>query len=385
MSDLLFSLPWALAALAALSLFRARPRLRDYPPRADDEVPHVTVIIPARNEAANIGACLATVLNSTYARFDVVVVDDGSVDGTGDIVRALEQRAEGKVRLVEGEPLPEGWIGKPWACWQGYQVAGGELLLFTDADTRHENELIARAVAALRREDAALVSVLAKQLLVGFWERLIMPHVLELILFRFIDLMRANRTGQPRDAIANGQFMLMRRDAYEAVGGHRAVRWEVVEDQRLAQRFVLQGRTIFLAWAEAYLETRMYRSLDAIVEGWSKNLASGSRASVGRWLRPIAPWLIAAFVLAFWVLPPVVLAAPLFTGWGAALRGWAVLATGASLVHWMIVLTRFGVPLLYAAIYPAGAFAAAMLFVRSAIRAERVEWKGREYRLESRL
>lgn len=382
MTEILASLPWMLAVGVGLLLFRSKPRLRDYPPRADDVVPHVTVIIPARDEAVNIGACLATILNSTYPSFDVVVVDDRSVDGTDDIVRALEARAEGKVRLVEGEPLPEGWIGKPWACWQGYRVARGELLLFSDADTRHESELIPRAVAALRREDAALVSVLPKQILGGFWERLIMPHVLLLVVVRFLDLRRVNRTTNPHHVIANGQFMLVRREAYEDIGGHEAVKDEVVEDQRLAQRFVSRGHRIFVAHAEAYVETRMYRSLGGIVEGWSKNLALGSRASVPEWLRPAVPWLVAAFLLVFWLLPPVALAAPVFGGtWAAPLRGWAILATGASLIHWVLACARFGVPQLYAAIYPVGAVAAAALFVRSAARGERVQWKGREYRV----
>lgn len=381
MMSILAALPWILVALAGLLRLRARPRLRDYPPREGDHVPHVTVIVPARNEGVNIGPCVATITASNYAAFDIVVVDDSSVDGTGDVVRALEQRGGGRVKLVEGEPLPDGWIGKAWACWQGYQVARGELILFTDADTRHDAELLPRAVAALLREDAAMVSVLPRQLLVSFWERVIMPHVLQLITLRYFDLRRVNRTTNPRDVIANGQFMLVRREAYEAVGGHEGLRTEVVEDQRLAQRLVETGRRIFVAHAEDYLETRMYRSLSGIVEGWSKNLALGARAAVDPWLRPAAPWLAAAWVLVFWVGPPCALFMAVFGGWGWALA-WATIATGASLLYWLMGSLSLGVPRLYVVTYPLGALATAALFIRSGLRGERVSWKGREYQVQ---
>lgn len=382
MTSLIAALPWVLVALTGLLRLRPRPRLRDYPARADDDVPHVTVIVPARNEGVNIGPCVATIAASNYPDFDIVVVDDRSVDGTGDVVRALEARGGGRVRLVEGESLPDGWIGKAWACQQGYRVATGELLLFTDADTRHDADLLPRAVAAMRREDVALVSVLPRHLLLGFWERVIMPHVLLLITLRYFDLRRVNRTSNPRDVLANGQFMLVRREAYEDVGGHEALRMEVVEDQRLAQRMVQTGRRIFLAHAEDYLETRMYRSLAGIVEGWSKNLALGARAAVDPWLRPAIPWLAAAWVLLFWVGPPFALFMAVFGGWGWA-WAWAVIATGASLLYWLVGSMSLGVPRLYALTYPLGALATAALFIRSAVRGERVTWKGREYQARS--
>ncbi|HUH12478.1 MAG TPA: glycosyltransferase family 2 protein [Longimicrobiales bacterium] len=378
MTSILAALPWILVALTGLLRLRPRPRLRDYPPREDDDVPHVTVIIPARDEGVNIGPCVATIAASNYPDFDIVVVDDRSVDGTGDVVRALEQRAGGQVRLVQGERLPDGWIGKAWACWQGYRVATGPLILFTDADTRHDPELLPRAVAALRREDAALVSVLPRQVLLGFWERVIMPHVLLLITLRYFDLRRVNSTSNPRDVIANGQFMLVRRDAYDAVGGHEALRGEVVEDQRLAQRLVRAGRRIFVAHAEDYLDTRMYRSLSGIVEGWSKNLALGARAAVDPWLRPAIPWLAAAWVLLFWVGPPAALFMAVFGGWGWA-WAWGALATAASLLYWVVGSMTLGVPRLYALTYPLGAIATAALFIRSAMRGQRVRWKGRDY------
>jgi chlorobactene glucosyltransferase len=118
-------------------LLAKRVRISGFSAPATDDAPLVSIIVPARNESVNISVCVASLLNSLYPKSEIVVVDDGSVDGTGDIVRILADHAGGRLRLVEGNPLPEGWLGKPWACWQGYRQAAGDLLLFTDADTRH--------------------------------------------------------------------------------------------------------------------------------------------------------------------------------------------------------------------------------------------------------
>lgn len=358
-----------------------RPRLSSFAVPAAEQAPLVSVIVPARNEAVNISVCLASLLNSLYPNLEILVVDDGSVDGTDDIVRILVDHSDGRVRLVDGAPLPDGWLGKPWACWQGYLQARGDLLLFTDADTRHEDMLLGRAVGALQSRQVDMVSVMARQLMIGFWERLILPHIFALISLRYMHLERVNRTRNPRDVIANGQFILIRRDAYQAIGGHEAMRAEVVEDQGIAQRLVASGRRILLAHAEELMETRMYRSLAGIVEGWTKNLAIGSRRAAPAWVAPAVPWLTALFLLLLWVLPPALLVLSLVSGLNGLIRGWSLTVTAVSLLFWVLAHAVKGVPLLYAAAYPAGALSAAWLFVRSALRGPRVAWKGREYRL----
>ena len=152
--ELLYAAPWILFALALGLLNRRRPRLRDYSPPPPDESPRVSIIVPARDEAENISACLATLLASFYENREIIVVDDSSVDGTADIARILESRSNGELRLVVSEPLPAGWLGKCWACWQGYLAARGDLLLFADADTRHDDDLLGHAVGALMKERA---------------------------------------------------------------------------------------------------------------------------------------------------------------------------------------------------------------------------------------
>jgi len=383
MGTLLLSLvPWALFVLWMPVLLRQRPRIAAYAPPSADAAPLVSVIVPARNEAHNIAECVATLLDSAYPRREVIVVDDGSVDGTGDIARALAERSDGAVHVIDGAPLPPGWFGKPWACWQGYRAARGDVLLFVDADTRQRPELIGHAVGALEAEHADLVTVLPRQRLRTFWERAVMPQLLLTIMMRYPSARWVNRSRRPRDAIANGQFIMVRRSAYEEVGGHEAVRHEVAEDLRLAQRFVASGKKLFLAHAPELMETRMYRSLGEIIEGWTKNLALGGRHVVEPWLAPAAPWLIAAALLLFWCAPPLVLVASAFGAVSARAAAWAAGATALSLLGWAIVYARLRVRPTNAVLYALGAMVAAWIFVRSALRGRRVRWKGREYRVE---
>jgi chlorobactene glucosyltransferase len=377
--EILYAVPWLLLALMLPLRLMRRTRISAFAPPPRDDAPMVSVIVPARNEAVNISVCVASLLNSVYPNFEIIVVDDGSVDGTGDIVQILVEHSGGRLRLIDGEPLPEGWLGKPWACWQGAGAARGELLLFTDADTRHEDALLGHAVGALRQRKADMVSLLPRQLMLSFWERLVLPHIFAILFMRFHDLEKVNRTRNPRDVIANGQFILIDREAYRAVGGHRELRGEVVEDLRLAQRLVEKGRRIFVAHSETLMETRMYRSLSGIIEGWSKNLALGSRSAAPLWVAPAVPWLIVLFVVGAWILPPAAFVYALFTQFGGALYGWALTATVFSLCFWLLMHAVMRVPLHYAISFPVGAVIAAYLFVRSALRGSRVEWKGREY------
>jgi chlorobactene glucosyltransferase len=372
----LLAAPWIVAALLIPWAVRRRPRLSDsaFEPAG---APPVSVIVPARDEAVNLASCVGSILASSYPEYEVIIIDDQSEDGTREVARELVRAHAERVRLVEGEPLPDGWVGKCWACWQGYLVARGDVIVFTDADTRHGPGLLGHAVGALGASEAALVTGFPRQRMHGFWERLILPHIFTAIELRYRDPERMNRSTNPRDAVANGQFIAFRRAAYEAVGGHEAVKGEIVEDVRLAQLVVASGQKLFASWAGDLIETRMYRSLRQIVEGWSKNLARGSRHSVDPWLRPLLPWLVAAFQLGFWVMPPAVLVAG-SPGSGGSLA-WAATATGASLAFWIVRHVQFGAPLRFALAYPLGAAAVALLFLRSAVLGRNVTWKGRRY------
>ncbi|HSG47547.1 MAG TPA: glycosyltransferase, partial [Longimicrobiales bacterium] len=167
-------LPWVgflLFLLAGVRLPRPLPPLRSGVGESRPW-PRVSVVIPARNEAGNIRTVLASVTAADYPDFEVVVVDDRSTDGTGEIARATPAARAREVRVVEGADLPEGWMGKPWACHQGAMAATGEVLLFTDADTWHGPGLLRRAVEGLREDGAHMLTVAGRQRMLTLWERL---------------------------------------------------------------------------------------------------------------------------------------------------------------------------------------------------------------------
>ncbi|HTI06132.1 MAG TPA: glycosyltransferase family 2 protein, partial [Gemmatimonadales bacterium] len=352
--------PWLLVMLLVLYRYvTRRPRLRDYQPLTTG--PLVSVIIPARNEARNIERCVKSVLATAYAPIEVIVVDDRSTDGTAELVEPATGR---RLHLIRGTDPPAGWFGKQWAIMQGYLAATGELLLFADADTRHERELIGRAVAALQAERADLFTVLPRQEMRTFWERVIQPHVMLALEAGVAPLGSVNRTRIDWHGIANGQFILTPRAAYESAGTHGGVRDTVVDDLALAQAYVRAGKDIFLVHAEEYMTTRMYGSLREIVAGWSKNLASGVPRMMPpiRIVRATVPYLMWLPSL-FWILPPVAWA--LHWPFGAV-------ATLIALATWLAIYAIHRVPPWYALLYPLGAAFVAFIMLRSALRGRRI-------------
>jgi chlorobactene glucosyltransferase len=373
---LLLVLPW-LAPFASLArLARRTPEITDAPAGSGRPV---SVIIPARNEAATIETAVCSVLATTYRPVELLVVDDRSSDNTAGIVERLG-REDPRIRVIRGEELPEGWYGKAWACIQGYRRAGGELLLFTDADTLHGPELLAHAVGALLQEKADLVTVAPLQRCVTFWERIIMPQIWLLLGLRFHPR-AVNRARRARDVIANGQFILATREGYEAVGTHAAVRHEVAEDLALAQAYLRHGRRIHFAFAHTLMETRMYRSLRELLEGWSKNVYLGGRASfpeepVRRALVPV----MLGLALLFWLIPPMAAALLMATGGPAGLTAAALVATALSVLFWMLICYGMAIPAGYALGFPLGAIMTLYIVARSTWRGgRRVEWRGRTY------
>ncbi|HEU4827835.1 MAG TPA: glycosyltransferase family 2 protein [Gemmatimonadales bacterium] len=377
-ADLLPALPWAVPFLAFVRLAVRRPALAAESP-ADPRAHRVSVVIPARNEAATIETVVRSALATAHANFEVLVVDDRSTDATAAIVERLAQ-SDSRLRLVHGADLPPGWYGKPWACVQGWRAATGDVLLFTDADTRHSPMLVPHALGALDAGRGAVITVSPHQRCVTFWERVIMPQIWLLLGVRYHPA-AVSRARRARDVIANGQFILMRRSSYETLGTHEAVRHEVAEDLALAQLAHARGHRVWFAFATELMETRMYHDLPHIVEGWSKNLYMGGRRSF-----PDEPLLAALVPVAlggamlFWLIPIIIL---LLTGAGvvaASLAAPALAAIGISSVFWAFVSMGMRIPPWYGPAYPLGALAVLYIIARSTWRgAGKIEWKGRSY------
>ena len=249
--------------------------------REEDEAPlyELSVIIPARNEQESLPACLESIMAQSEpgfelgAQWELLLIDDRSTDRTAAIFAAAATRPG--VRVVEAPELDTsdrtGFTGKTNACWAGAQAAQGELLLFTDADTIHQPGDLSRARHELEKYNVALLSYSPLQLTSGLLQRMLMPLV-------FAELAIAyppQRVNLPEDrtAAANGQFILVRQEDYFAVGGHRAVGRNVLEDVALANNLKRSKRGIRFRYAPDALSTRMYRTTAAMLEGWTKNLA----------------------------------------------------------------------------------------------------------------
>ncbi len=244
--------------------YASLPELENRPePPAPEE--SVTIVIPARNEAGRLPRLLDSLSRLDYPAFRVLVVDDASEDGTAHV--ALERRCE----VVRLRALPEGWLGKSWACWNGALRSESKWILFTDADTVHGPVSLGRAVSTANRTGADMLSVFPCQECRTLWERIILPFAYCLY-FAGIRPDLVN-TG-PRDALANGQYILISKRVYLECEGHSAVRSSIVEDLALAARVISVGGTVRVFRAQSDVSVRMYQSLGDIVEGFSKNAAS---------------------------------------------------------------------------------------------------------------
>ena len=228
--------------------------------------PTVSVIVPARNEEACLWTCLNSLVEQTGMAFEIIVVDDHSTDRTREIAVSFPS-----VRIIDAGNLPAGWTGKNNAVATGARAARGEWLLFTDADTVHLSGSLHRALEEARKVGVSLLSYSPKQIVSSFWEKAVMPVI-------FAELARKYR---PRDvsgpnsqaAAANGQYILITREAYDAVGGHAAIARDLLEDVALARAVKRSGRKIFFRYGGDAVRTRMYRSFPQLREGWTKNLA----------------------------------------------------------------------------------------------------------------
>ncbi|MBI5379900.1 MAG: glycosyltransferase [Nitrospirae bacterium] len=233
----------------------------------------VSVIIPARNEEARITACLASLLAQETPPLEILVVDDASTDRTAAVVEAIRQRAP-SLRLIRNRTLPPGWIGKSHALHVGTAAARGSAsggwLLFVDADVTLAPHAVRETLARAEADGVALLSLSPEQTCVTWWEQIVQPVVFTFLARRFRRV-EVNDPAAPA-AAANGQFLLIRRDAYFDLGGHEAIRGEMLEDVALARLAKAHGYRIALHPGFGLARARMYTSLRHLVEGWGKNL-----------------------------------------------------------------------------------------------------------------
>jgi glycosyltransferase involved in cell wall biosynthesis len=348
------------------------------------EVPELelSVIIPARNEERSLGACMASLLRQSEPGFalgqqwEVIVVDDDSTDRTREIAVEAAGGQDGVV-VMDAPTLDVtangGFTGKNNACWAAAQVARGRHLLFTDADTVHETNDISRSLREAERHKAVLLSYSPRQIVKGFWQHAVMP----LVFSELASVYPPKQVNDPvsRLAAANGQFLMVERDAYFSVGGHRVVGTNVLEDVALAHNIKRGPRVIRFRYAPEALSTQMYRTTPEMIEGWTKNLALLFPKPV-----MLALWRILDVLLFFGL--------PLIAGGVYWLLPWQ---RSVILLLWVRTLWRFysrvarsNFPAFDVGISILGVPLFVYLSIRSAVHhriKKRVSWKGRSYKV----
>lgn len=349
----------------------------------EQEVPKVSICIPARNEEAVIERCVRSALQQDYPNLEVLVLDDESTDSTPDILQTIEKEISVPLTLLSGTPKPDDWLGKPWACRQLADHARGTILLFIDADTWLEKGMTAKVVRTMGHDVIDFLTVWPRQQLSSFWEKTILPLVyyalLTLLPVRYVH--KAPKwipniikpLVRPMFAAACGQCMAFKRAAYEAINGHASVKDQVVEDVALAREVKKAGFSMKMYHGQSSIRCRMYTSVKEINEGFSKNFLAGFDYNIPLFM------LMAILHLLVFVIPFLVLPVALLKGyWFLSLL--AAIAVGAVLFHRFLLAAWFNWSYLYSFLHPLGVLWFQKLgleLVISYFRGESSSWKGR--------
>jgi chlorobactene glucosyltransferase len=357
--------------------------------------PLVSVCIPARNEERNIRACVEAVLAQDYPNLEVIVLDDLSTDATPQILNGLlldsgsslpeHKREEApSLQILSGSDLPVGWAGKPHALFQASAVARGVWLCFIDADTFISPATLSSCYAKALETKADMFTILTFQIMGSFWEKVVLPLVMTGLSTGFSP--RKVNDPKRKDAIANGQFILIKRTAYDAIGGHASVKGSIVEDKAIAEQVKWNGYRLIVADGMKLARTRMYTSLPEMWEGWTKNIYLGLSDR---------PALMALGVFGAFLAVIVSLFLPAWPMLGLFwyLNGGEWMATAVlleSLLVWTymlyaraIVAHKMGISPWYSLTTPLGAaIFGAMMFTSTwkVLSRQGVTWKGRKYK-----
>jgi chlorobactene glucosyltransferase len=364
---------WIPAILAVVALVISLVNLATWPRgrAAAADFSRWSVLVPARNEAANIEACVRSVFAAMPGLGELIACDDHSTDETPAILSRLQHEFP-SLRVIQGRTLPAGWVGKPHACWQLGEAASGEVLLFVDADVRLHEGGACRIADLLTRLGAGVLTAVPRQQTGGAFERLVLP-MLHLTYLSWLPNALVHQVADPRVLAANGQVLAFTRHAYEATGGFSAVRAEVVDDMAITRIAKQRGLRVVFADGHHIATCRMYRSATEVWKGFSKNLYEGIGGN------PFALAAVLGLYLATFVAPWLLLAASPWLG-AAALASGAIGAS-ANLAQRLQLWLRHGYGPSGLLTHLAGVLAFVAIALNSAVTTMRgrVEWSGRTY------
>lgn len=346
------------------------------------KAPLISVCVPARNEERNIDACVEALLAQTYPNLEIIVVNDHSTDATPEIIERYA-RQDDRLRIVTGADLPQGWAGKPHALYQAAAAAHGEWLCFVDADTFLAPQALASCYARAIETRADLFTILTFQIMGTFWEKTVLPLVMTALSTGF----SPRRVNDPKrkDAIANGQFILIKRSVYDAIGGHERIKDQIVEDKAISEQVKWNGYRLIIADGMSVARTRMYTSLPEMWEGWTKNIYLGLREQLTLLWLGVLGAVLSVVTAAFLPLWPL-----LGCFWYSQGGGPAALAVivEAIMLWGMLIYMRarvahnMRISCWYALTTPLGAAVFAAMMLTSAwkvLSGRGVTWRGRTY------
>ena len=332
--------------------------------------PRVSVLIPARNEEANIGACVEGLLAQLYDDFEILVLDDQSTDRTGAIIKKLSQQYP-KVQAIRGQPLPSGWTGKNWACHQLSEYASGEILIFTDADNRPAPNAIANSIAYMQKLELGLLSAFPQKVTGTLAEKLVVP-VVDMFVYAGLPLWLTYLSRSPSLAAASGLWIAFTRDAYQRIGGHKALSNQIVEDVELSRLAKKRNIKILTLAGTQVVCCRMYHSLGGVWAGFSKNLFGLVRYRI-----------IPFFILILVLFTMCVL--PYASVWFAPFTTLALVAITMNIAMRLILSVKYKHPFFTSVIlHPFGVLLTLLIGVNSFYQARRghLQWKGRQIDLQ---
>jgi chlorobactene glucosyltransferase len=339
--------------------------------RRHDAAASVSVLIPARDEEANIASAIERTLNQSMPAQEILVYNDHSTDRTEEIVQSLSMR-DSRVRLIKPRALPEGWCGKTFACSRLAAEARGEWLLFIDADTILESDAVGRIVGEAERRSLTLLSCWPGLVLRGFWEKALMP-MLNFVVFTLFPAPLSVTMKLPALGLAHGACILIRRAEYEETEGHSMVKGELFEDTALSRAWRAAGQRGLCLDGQEVVKVRMYDSLAGIWTGFQKNVYPAFKHELSFWLF----WI---FHFIFFVMPFILVIAQGFAG---ILSPMAAGMACAALLCRLLQAFRFGYSLWSVLLHPFSEIALLALALVSWYKCNKgtgVVWKGRSYR-----
>ncbi len=349
-----------------------------------ENIPKISVCIPARNEADNVGVLLESLRSQNWTNFEVHVLDDRSSDQTFEVAESYRQKNPEKFFIYKGQEKPSGWFGKAWACHQLQQKCDGDILLFLDADTRLQPETLKGVAASFRKYDLDMLTVWPLQQLETFWENVLIP----LVYYALMTLLPAiyvyrdprwmpapwRKFFRSKFAAANGQCLAFKKEAYETIGGHESVKDHIVEDVQLAKRIKQEGFVLRMFSGIGSISCRMYRNQNEIFDGFRKNFLAGFNNSLLVFI------LSGLLHLIVYILPFITIIAAFFTG-NSELFFLSAASISLILIHRLIISIWYDMNPIYAFTHPVGVLwfqLLGVLKIMDHISDKPVQWKGRD-------